>query len=598
MGNQTHIIQEQILDIQLAHREHAFEIQNRLSAVYHSEVIKVLEEVCDQAAAPDRFIQIDELAIDLGDISALHLEADFKAKVRHHLAEALEARVPRIQRSRSPASETAGQPINSRRRPDAAATLQTDERLMTTSEYRLALLRHFLQTGTLPWWAAISGPSELDDALAGLIQKGSRKLSRWIQEAILDQSIRRRLIHQFPDPLIAGLIELLAPDHQLTIKGWGQDLNQIFQLARPVGVSPAWVRFHTWDAVWQALSRHNLTQKTLLQSVLAAVSTQSGLSEHDLIESLHVAVNLKTTGYEVFAGRLPQLIESRLREIKQEANKKAQLREAPGIDLHHSKKSPDGMRDRSAEKFPTPQTDRTAKKPGRAERKLSSPSEDFGLTEGAGEIPAVETPARKIPKDSDTINNIIHKNNTDTRYEAGPFQSSAPAAVPEYYVENAGLVILWPYLAHFFRTLTLLVNNAFVDDFAAMRAIHLLQHLVAGEEKTAEFLLPLNKVLCGWDLAKPVAKGIDITPTEKVESNNLLSAVIAHWKALKNTSIAGLQASFLQRMGVLTNQNNNWLLQVEGLTYDLLLNQLPWGISMINLSWMKKMLVVEWIPTT
>jgi hypothetical protein len=41
-------------------------------------------------------------------------------------------------------------------------------------------------------------------------------------------------------------------------------------------------------------------------------------------------------------------------------------------------------------------------------------------------------------------------------------------------------------------------------------------------------------------------------------------------------------------------RDGDWLLQVEAKTVDILLNQLPWGISMIKLPWMQRMLWIEW----
>src|SRR5207248_109594 len=82
----------------------------------------------------------------------------------------------------------------------------------------------------------------------------------------------------------------------------------------------------------------------------------------------------------------------------------------------------------------------------------------------------------------------------------------APRAAPEYetacYVENAGLCLLWPFLARFFARLGLLAAEeaAFVGDAACCRAVGLLHHLATGEREPPEFWLPLNKVLCGLDL--------------------------------------------------------------------------------------------------
>jgi len=66
---------------------------------------------------------------------------------------------------------------------------------------------------------------------------------------------------------------------------------------------------------------------------------------------------------------------------------------------------------------------------------------------------------------------------------------------------DAGLIILWPFLPRFFRSLGLLEDKQFVDEAAAHRAAGLLQYLADGQPEAPEYLLIFNKILCGlpWD---------------------------------------------------------------------------------------------------
>ena len=170
----------------------------------------------------------------------------------------------------------------------------------------------------------------------------------------------------------------------------------------------------------------------------------------------------------------------------------------------------------------------------------------------------------------------------------------ADTALQEIYVENAGLVIVWPFMTHFFKTLSLLAEGNFVDNAARVRGVYLLQYLATGKEEFAEYLLPLNKLLCGWEMDEPIGPNYRLTDLEKSETHKLLEAIIGHWSALKRTSVEGFRTSFLQRNAVLIETMRHWLLRVERQPHDMLLERLPWGISMIRLSWVKKMLTVEW----
>ncbi len=160
------------------------------------------------------------------------------------------------------------------------------------------------------------------------------------------------------------------------------------------------------------------------------------------------------------------------------------------------------------------------------------------------------------------------------------------------YIENAGLILLHPFLPQFFKALGLATEDHLLQP---ERASCLLHFMVTGQTIAPEYELILSKILCNMPLEMPVESDITLTDAEKIEAEALLEAVIRHWNALRNTSIDGLRGTFLLRLGKLSlRDNGDWLLQVESKTVDILLNQLPWGISMIQLPWMQRMLWVEW----
>lgn len=162
----------------------------------------------------------------------------------------------------------------------------------------------------------------------------------------------------------------------------------------------------------------------------------------------------------------------------------------------------------------------------------------------------------------------------------------------EIYVANAGLVLLHPFIEYLFEELKISRNGKLLN---SQRATYLLQWLVNGQFNAPEYELPLNKLLCGMSPEAPIIGKFKLTKREKEETQQLLEAVVRHWAALKNTSPAGLQANFLCREGKLTQKpDGGWLLQIERKSIDILLADLPWSISMIQLPWMSHWLWVEW----
>ncbi len=166
------------------------------------------------------------------------------------------------------------------------------------------------------------------------------------------------------------------------------------------------------------------------------------------------------------------------------------------------------------------------------------------------------------------------------------------------YISNAGLVLAAPFLPRLFQALDLLETetNGAVRIRPALipRAVHLLQAAVDGRTAAPEPLLCLNKLLCGVSIATPVDSQIEATAHEREMVAALLRSIIATWTIVSNTSIEGLQETFLRRDGRLERTSNGWRLQVQRKTVDVLLDHLPWSLSTIIHSLMPEPIFVKW----
>ncbi len=162
-------------------------------------------------------------------------------------------------------------------------------------------------------------------------------------------------------------------------------------------------------------------------------------------------------------------------------------------------------------------------------------------------------------------------------------------------VENAGLVLLWPFLSRLFDKLNLLEKGDFLDEESQQKAILLSEYLVIGKTEFQESFLALNKIICG---ASP-DMFVDISlPLEKFElelCESLLNSVIKNWEKIENSSISTLRESFLIREGALIKFGSDFNLKIQKKPFDVLLDTLPWNISMIQTSFMKNRILVDWI---
>lgn len=182
----------------------------------------------------------------------------------------------------------------------------------------------------------------------------------------------------------------------------------------------------------------------------------------------------------------------------------------------------------------------------------------------------------------------IEKDKLKIPYKSETFES-------DIAVRNAGLVLCWPFLGYYFSALGLLNEKKdFIDLEARERAVFLLQYLAVKQSRAEEHYLTLNKIMVGYPLDEPISSGIEMTKKEQDISEALLINVIKQWSALKSMKPDGLRGSFIIRDGVLRQMHNGWRLIVDKKGFDLLLNKIPWSLSMIRFSWVSYMINVEW----
>ncbi len=163
------------------------------------------------------------------------------------------------------------------------------------------------------------------------------------------------------------------------------------------------------------------------------------------------------------------------------------------------------------------------------------------------------------------------------------------------YVGQAGLVLLASFLPAFLK------NAGYLDKkgklLKQLQVPILLHYMATGETTAPEWKLTLPKVLAGLRPGQHCRTGLN--PTKKLDTqiDELLTAVIEHWAALKNTSPEGLRTTFLTREGALKFRNGFYYLYINEQTVDILLSYVSWNYMTLKLDWMQHVLLVEWNKT-
>lgn len=162
------------------------------------------------------------------------------------------------------------------------------------------------------------------------------------------------------------------------------------------------------------------------------------------------------------------------------------------------------------------------------------------------------------------------------------------------FTSNAGLVLIHPFLISLFNRLGLLAGQQFTGRPAQEKAIYLLHYVATGKTKAEEYELLVPKIFCAYPVTLPVENRIRLSAKERKEADGMLKAAIASWDILKSTSVEGLRESFLQRKGKVVLKQGKISFQLEKKTIDVLLDHLPWSLSLLKLPWLDELIRVEW----
>jgi hypothetical protein len=159
---------------------------------------------------------------------------------------------------------------------------------------------------------------------------------------------------------------------------------------------------------------------------------------------------------------------------------------------------------------------------------------------------------------------------------------------------NAGLIILWPYLTRLFKKFDLIGDGLFRGEEEQIRAMFMLNYLAGNGSETSEEVMLVPKILCGADLDMPLAAEHVLPDKTKQECRVLLQSVIENWSAIGATSVRGLQETFLRREALIKQKNDSWVFSFERKGTDVLIDRLPYGISLILFKWINYNIHVLW----
>lgn len=161
-----------------------------------------------------------------------------------------------------------------------------------------------------------------------------------------------------------------------------------------------------------------------------------------------------------------------------------------------------------------------------------------------------------------------------------------------FYVQNAGLILLHPFVKELFKKCDLLDENNQITNKEL--ATHILHYAATKKENDFEHTMLFEKFLCNLPLQQSIRREVSISAFQKQQVEEAIQTVVHYWEALKNTSSDIVRTEFLQREGKLDLTDNNPKLSIERKAQDILLDKIPWNISIVKIPWHEKLIYTNW----
>ena len=570
----THQIQQQKFDLTLLmNKQTGLALQNEIALEFPRQTAEVLNKVFSEFCPEDTTIRIDSLEIDLGSFSIQHFREDFSKIFEEKLIEVLDKKI----RQNSIYQELNNQKNQKLALPKKEFSVEEGIEILSYSAKIRELFTQFITTGILPWWAKESEIGTPDDWFERLLAENEENFKVLLKK-ILSENPRaiERVLYQLSTKIIEKTIHLFSQDLEEKII---KTVNQINEAEAKI------------DTKKSKLSKEKIIQIAII--ILAKVEFKeteitNSTIENEILKIKQIANNQRTKSKNstilVENNKLKKqysiniLKENILKKINLSPQKLEEIivkiQSKNGVEIREILEKIGGYIELNRlpdfQRQIIPSIKLSKNEPNKIEEKK------------------FEIHAKKRIKNSISVSKLLEEIFTIE-------QQSTSSSLKEGYVNNAGIVLLSPFLPMVFQELNLLKNRQFINQKVAHKAVFFLQYLATGKTKSPEYFLLLNKILCGLPINESIPIEVKLTKKEKQEAQELLQNVIENWSAIKNTSVSGLQISFLQREGKLTRQkDDSWQLKVERKGFDMLRDAIPWGFNIIKHEWMNKPVFVEW----
>jgi len=251
--NSRHVIESAVFEIDFDSQTLALEQQSDLDTFVKSRLLPVVEEVFETLDNSERVLTIDNLEIDLGIVGRADYRAELEGRLRNELStKLLELHIPGAQPS------------------------ARESRIVSSAESELEQLQQFLLTGHLPWNADPGEIALLEHLLRSALKSNSEQLVGFIRRAPHRAIVIERLVNQFDDAALAGIVKSITPAHADLLLEFVDMLQRMVSDEPSPDTAPAEARRRIWMRLLDELlkaGRAAIHPERLIEVVLESGGT-------------------------------------------------------------------------------------------------------------------------------------------------------------------------------------------------------------------------------------------------------------------------------------------------------------------------------------
>lgn len=548
---------------------------SQVCALYHAQLSQILTRVCDELSPAHQRHVLPRLELNLGALSATNLEDDFLRAFERELRSALGRNLWRVEVAQDQATAS------------------------------LNLLETFLTTGNVPFWAQVSDSSLVPRHLQQAGARHPRALLDMLTALKDTPGALERLARHLTAQSLALLVSQTAA---LTGAASLADLQKSAPEAPPATITahdagPPPQEPPSTSTRPQMAAQGPARPLEALHKLVTLFLRHEPPAHTTALPSPPTRTDRARPGDKARASHgsalAPQNDEAPLHNSQSAKSASTYYAAAPRPGLQAGPKPPltsdphagpattqPTWQSPAATPAATPATSKPRPSPSplpqsTAQHQAQAPLRAPGVT------PPVPQTVRQ-PKRAPQLQPPASTNR--------PQRTSHLSQLDEVYSEQAGLVLLWPFLEHFFGRLALLnEQRVFASPNHQSSAVALLDQLAQAslhEGPLPEYQSTLSKVLCGLTPAAPLADSLPATTAQQAESQHLLQAVLDHSQTPLTPE--ELRTQYLSRHGMLAAGHGAYCLRVEPNATDAALARWPWSWSWVKLPWMPLPLQVQW----